>query len=114
MYDCPGPWHHPTWPGGGITSSQPPLPPYKQPAAAFYGPRSGLTRGPCLTFETELENLHQAVFINLIIYHQFEINSLNVLVSIVPDLNLAQCAVMIRLEALVPCTGELWPGLAGS
>ena len=27
---------------------------------------SGLTRGPCLTFETELEYLHQAVFINLI------------------------------------------------
>ena len=43
-YDCPGPWHDPTLPGVGITSSQPPLPPYKQPAAAFFGTCSGLTQ----------------------------------------------------------------------
>lgn len=54
-YDCPGPRHDPTQPGVGITSSQPPLPPYKQPAAAFFGTCSELTRATAWPLGTKLE-----------------------------------------------------------
>ena len=102
---CAGWWHH------LITATSAPV----QTTGCCFLWSSGLTWGPYLTFQTELECLHlQAVFINLTHNINFEINSLNVLVLIVPDLKLAHCAVMIRLEALVPCTGELWPGLAES